>query len=71
MAFTTTQLAAIEEAIASGTLTVKYSDKQVTYQSTTELLRVRDVIRRELGLVATASTRVYPSVSKFPDTDEK
>ncbi len=70
MAFTTTQLAAIEEAIASGTLTVKYADKQVTYQSTTELLRIRDVIRRELGLVETSSTRVYPSVSKFPERDE-
>lgn len=42
-------LAAIEEAIAGGYLKVRYDDKEVTYQSLSELLRVREMIRARLG----------------------
>lgn len=42
-------LAAIEEAIAGGYLKVRYDDKEVTYQSLSELLRVRELIRSRLG----------------------
>ena len=47
--FSEAGLAAIEEAIAGGYLRVKYDDKEVTYQSLGELLRVRELIRRRIG----------------------
>lgn len=49
MAWTQTDLDAIEKALASGTLVVKYNDKQVTYRSIAEMMQVRDMIRRALG----------------------
>lgn len=49
MSFTQEQLDALEAAIAEGTLTVKYADKEVTYRSLDELLRIRNLISRSLG----------------------
>lgn len=49
MAFTQKHLDAIEEAMTSGTLTVEYDGKRVTYRSMDELMRVRDEIRRSLA----------------------
>ena len=49
MAFTVTQLEAIEKAIASGTLKVRYDGKEVQYQSLTELMQARRMIREELS----------------------
>lgn len=60
MAFTTTQLEAIESALASGELTVKYDGKEVTYRSMKELLTARDLIRAELidaGTITDATPR--------------
>jgi len=48
MAFTQQSLDAIESAIASGTLTVEYNGKRITYQSTADLIRVRNMIRADL-----------------------
>ncbi len=48
MAYTTTQLEAVEAAIATGELTVEYDGKRVTYRSMTELIQARDLIRAEL-----------------------
>lgn len=50
MAFTQTDLDAVEEAIKSGELTVQYQDRRTTYRSIGELLQVRQLIRQELGL---------------------
>jgi len=55
MAWTLSQLTALETAIAGGTLTVRYADKQVTYRSLDEMLRLRDMMRKELGLVGDGS----------------
>lgn len=63
MAFTQTQLTALEEAIASGALIVKYADKQVTYNSMKDMLALRDVMRRDLGQIQSNSTRIRPTVS--------
>lgn len=52
MSFSQTDLDRIEAAIASGTLTVKYADKQVTYQSLTDLMKARDLIRKSLGAIS-------------------
>jgi len=48
MAFTQQSLDAIENAIASGTLTVEYNGKRITYQSTADLIRVRNMIKADL-----------------------
>jgi hypothetical protein len=54
--WTAAQLAALEEAIAEGVTTVQYSDRQVVYRSLTDMLRLRDVMRRDIGLLASDGT---------------
>lgn len=49
MAFTQQNLDAIEKAIATGTLSVEYNGKRITYRSMSDLLRARDVIKAELA----------------------
>lgn len=49
-AWTQTDLSELEKAIASGALTVRYSDKQVTYRSLAEMLQIRNAMRDALGL---------------------
>ena len=48
--FTLEKLIALESAIADGTLRVKYSDKEIEYNSLKEMLRLRELMRKELGL---------------------
>lgn len=64
MAFTQSQLDALDEAIASGTLKVKYSDKEVEYRSLREMMQLRDFMARKLGQTSAAAARIYPTVSK-------
>jgi hypothetical protein len=54
MAFTQSQLDALEAAIASGTLEVRYGEKSVRYQSTADMIKARDLIRD--GLSANSPT---------------
>ena len=72
MAFTLDQLNALDAAIASGTKSVKYADKEVEYQSLADMLRVRDLMAQELGLTTAASKRKYASYNKgvYPADDE-
>lgn len=49
MTWTTDDLTAIETAIKSGTLRVKYADREVMYRSLDELVRIRDMIKDDLG----------------------
>lgn len=49
MAWTQAQLDAIESAIASGELTVRFGDRTVTYRSMEELLQARAVIKESLA----------------------
>lgn len=63
MAFTQAQLDALEEAISQGVLVVKYKDREVRYRSLDEMQRLRETIRRELGLSA-PSVRLYAKHSK-------
>lgn len=62
MAWTQEQLDALEEAMASGTLTVKYSspggNKEVTYRSLDEMMKVRDLMRASLGITDGRNTRI-------------
>ena len=47
--FVQADLKAIENAIASGTLRVRLADREVWYQTTADLLKAREAVRRELG----------------------
>lgn len=64
MAFTQEQLDTLDAAIASGSKRVKYADKEVEYQSLDDMLRVRDLMAQELGLVSPASKRKLASFNK-------
>lgn len=48
MAWTSADVEKLERAIASGKLTVRYQDRQVTYQSTDAMLRALKVMRAEV-----------------------
>lgn len=48
MAFTLSQLNALDSAIASGQLSVNYDGKSITYRSVSELMKARDLVRSEL-----------------------
>ncbi len=50
------QLDAIEAAIASGELTVRFGDRTVTYRSMDELLQARGVIKEALAAEAGTAT---------------
>lgn len=61
MAFTTTDLAAIDAAIASGELTVRTADgKQVTLRTMAELLQARQVIAASVASATATTPRLYP-----------
>lgn len=57
MTFTTSDLTAIESAIASGELTVISEGRQVTYRSMLDLMRARDTIRTELQNAGTLTRK--------------
>lgn len=63
MAFTQDQLTALDEAIALGSLTVKYADKEVTYRSLNEMLTIRDLIQRSLEPPVEPRGRKYATFS--------
>ena len=58
MAFSQAQLDAIEAGIAAGVTTVSYEGKNVSYRSLDEMLRIRDIIMRALGLAPMKSATV-------------
>lgn len=61
-AWTQSELEAIEKAIATGVLTVRYQDKQVTYRSMDELIKARSLMIKALKKRGKKS--FYPSHSK-------
>jgi len=63
MGFTLSQLEALEKAIAEGVTRVKYETKEVEYRSLEEMLKLRDLMRQELGLVSRGG-RILTSHSK-------
>jgi hypothetical protein len=56
MAFTQSQLTALESAIAQGALTVQFNDRRITYHSLGEMIQLRNTMRAELGIAAPASS---------------
>lgn len=69
MAFSQSDLDALDAAIAQGALRVKYADKEVTYRSLDEMMRVRNFIEEKLGKKAAGASRIYPTTSKGLDSD--
>lgn len=66
--FTVAHLEAIEKAIASGTLKVRYDGKEVQYHTMAELMNLRSMMRAELiadGLLASTPTRGVTTVTEF------
>ncbi len=59
MAWTQTQLDALDVAIVSGSLRVRYSDREVMYRSLDEMIRIRDLMRADLGLLGDNGGRNY------------
>jgi len=49
-AFSAENLIELEKAIASGVQKVKYSDKEIWYQSLSDMLKVRELMKDSLGL---------------------
>jgi hypothetical protein len=68
MAFTQTDLDTLNAAIATGTRSVRYGDKQVDYKTLDEMLRARQIIMAELGLLTVASKKFYARHNKGTDT---
>lgn len=64
VAYTIEQLDALDAAIAEGALVVAYSDKRVQYRSLDEMIRIRKLMRDELGLNGTSGGIRFVSVSK-------
>lgn len=59
MAYTQTDLDRINAALASGNLTVRSGNDQVTYQSVDEMMRVKRLIGAELAQ-ASGQKRMHP-----------
>lgn len=58
MAWTQAQLDALKDAIAQGALTVKYADKEVTYRSLNEMMRIKAVMENEINAGAARPSRI-------------
>jgi len=57
MAYTQTQLHALEEALAKGVIEVSYGDRSVKYRSLREMRSLRDEMRRALGKIKRTNRR--------------
>lgn len=57
MAFTQTQLDALDEAIASGTLEVSYDHKKVQYRSLAEMMQIRRMMADEIARAGAPKSR--------------
>lgn len=62
MAFSQTDLDALDAAIASGALKVRYNDREVQYQSLADLLKARALVASSIG--SGGRSCVYPVHSK-------
>jgi len=49
-AFTLENLSLLEEALVEGAKRVKYTDKEVEYRSLDEMVKIRNLMKKELGL---------------------
>lgn len=64
MAYSIAQLTALESALASGHLEVQYADKKVKYQTTADMMKLRNQMLAEL----TAAGLMSPPTNARPTT---
>ena len=65
MAFSQDQLDALDEALATGHLTVEYRDRKVTYRSLVEMMQLRSTMVKALASESERITgRFTPNYSK-------
>lgn len=66
MSWTASDLVAIEAAIASGALSVQFSDRRVQYRTMDELLKARAIIKAQVesSTVSTSTRSTFASYSK-------
>lgn len=57
MAWTSSDLSNLEDAIAQGILSCTINGKTVTYRSLQDMLALRDVMRREIGLTTAENAK--------------
>lgn len=57
MAFTQSQLDALESAISLGVKKVKYGDKETEYQTLAEMMTLRDLMLAEINGTGTLADR--------------
>ncbi|SHN45917.1 phage head-tail joining protein [Chitinophaga sp. CF418] len=63
MAFTTDQYTALVAAISQGANRVRYADKEVQYNSLSEMLKLKDLMEKELGLKKSGIKTTYAGFS--------
>jgi hypothetical protein len=70
MAFTQSDLDAINAAIASGSLSVSFSDRTITYRSINSLIKAKSHIAAELAASSGSTSRMYPRYQRASFSDE-
>ncbi|MEO6682590.1 MAG: hypothetical protein ABIN48_07165 [Ginsengibacter sp.] len=64
MAYSQIEYTSLTSAIAQGITTVKYGDKEITYRSLSEMLRIKSDMEVELGIKPGGIRRTYISHTK-------
>ena len=62
--YTKDDLEKLEAAIAQGIQTVKYTDKEITYRSLEEMLKIREIMLKAVEKSSISEKRVQPQFSK-------
>jgi hypothetical protein len=62
--WTQADLDALDQAIAKGVKSVKYTDKEIVYRTLSEMLQLRDFIKNCLTNTSRQRLRTYASTSK-------
>lgn len=57
-------LDALNKAIFQGVTKVKYSDKEITYRSLDEMIRISNLMKQDLGLVDRGPRRMHTQFRK-------
>lgn len=64
MAWTQSDLDALETALKTGIRSVTYADRTVVYQTLTEMLQLRDAMKQSVAATAGTTFSTYASFSK-------
>lgn len=64
MSFTMDDVASLNAVIASGELTWRYRDRTVTYQSTSEMLKARQLMLDEINAAAGTGRKRITRISQ-------